>query len=190
MKSPRILIGAALVLGLTGCAHHDTPESLQTTSGRATMPASPLTNGQILGALLSANGSEITESSLVASKTLNPRVREFANRMISDHTEARREIQELADRRGIRPESSRISQHVDEATRNEMTEIQRRSGNDLDWQFVHHEAREHQELLNTIDRELVPSTNDPEIRAALAKTRSLVASHLEHLRTLEASVQP
>ncbi len=189
MYTPRILVGAALVFGLAACSHQHAHQALPTTSGRATVPATPLTNAQIIGVLLGANSSEITEASLVAAKTGNANVRAFADRMVADHTDARREIQELADRRNIQAQPSRVSQHIEQATQDQTAEIQRRSGSDLDQQYMRHEVAEHRELLNTIDRELVPSTNDPEIRAALAKTRTVVQAHLEHARNVEAGLR-
>ena len=67
------------------------------------------TDAKIAATASVSNQSEIQPSRLALQKTGNPQVREFAQRMIADHTRLEQQMQQLLQRKGVTPEHNAYS---------------------------------------------------------------------------------
>lgn len=101
---PWITILAACALILGGC---QSPEQVE--PGAQPAPAA-LTDGQISSVIGTANLGEVQEAQVVLPKTTNQAVREFAQRMIAEHSEANQRLDALLNREGIQPAPTGLSQ--------------------------------------------------------------------------------
>jgi plastocyanin len=62
------------------------------------------------------------------------------------------------------------------------------SGAEFDKAYVDHEVVYHQQVLDAIDKTLVPNASNAELKALLVKVRPAIAAHLDHAKMLQASL--
>jgi putative membrane protein len=65
--------------------------------------------------------------------------------------------------------------------------LKKLSGNEFDRAYVDHEVAYHQSVLDALDKTLIPSARNAELRALLVKVRPAFVAHLEHAKKLQAS---
>jgi len=88
-------------------------------SAYAQAPSDP----QIVGIVQAANQIDINTSKLALIKTKNRQVKEFANQMISDHTNLEKSVAELAKKLGVTAEPSDTSKQLKQQAADEMKKL-------------------------------------------------------------------
>ncbi|MGZ3695999.1 MAG: DUF4142 domain-containing protein, partial [Bdellovibrionota bacterium] len=58
----------------------------------------------------------------------------------------------------------------------------------FDKEYVAHEVAYHQAVLDTIDKTLIPSATNGELKALIVKVRPAIAAHLGHAKMLDAKL--
>jgi putative membrane protein len=138
--------------------------------------------------VVAANQVDIDAGELAMERGTDPRVKEFAQRMITDHTGVNTAATELVTKLGVTPEPNATSQKLTadgEASRNT---LRGQSGAAFDRAYVDQEVAYHQAVLDAIDQTLIPSAQNAELKALLEQTRPAVAAHLDHARQLQTQL--
>lgn len=197
----RFLPAAALVL-LTFCSSDRDRDSSETgmAQGRAgelkahdTMPSATgdaATTGMpspaaVLSQLYVANTTEIQLSELAARKASSPTVKQLASKLAADHSRNRAEERALAQKLGLAliPAAGGDLAAADSAAL--PAELQGKTGVDFDKAFVEHEIKEHEGNIEKLRNELLPATQNPEVRGYLQRTLSVVQGHLADLKEVQ-----
>lgn len=159
------------------------------TAAVAAAPAAPtVTDPQIAAIVVAANNADIEAGRVAASKSSNAKVKEFAQRMITDHGGVNKSAVELVTKLGVTPEENPASQQQKAAGEQNIASLQGKTGAEFDRAYMAYEVTYHENLLKAIDETLLPSVQNAELKALLDQTRPAVVSHLEHARTLQASL--
>ena len=58
----------------------------------------------------------------------------------------------------------------------------------FDKAYVDHEVAYHQQVLDAIDKVLVPSAQNPELKDLIVKVRPAIATHLAHAKHVQADL--
>ena len=66
--------------------------------------------------------------------------------------------------------------------------LKKLKGAAFDKAYVAHEVAYHQAVLDAIDKTLIPSASNAELKALLVKVRPVIAEHLEHARHLQSQL--
>jgi putative membrane protein len=194
----KIVLSLLALAVLTGCGGEEAEEqeiaTLETAAAPAeSAPAAPapgaLTDPEIADIVVAANQVDVEAGELAKSKATNPEVREFAERMITDHTAVNQQATELVTRLGVTPEESPTSQQLRQAGEQNRQALQGKSGAEFDRAYIDNEVAYHQQVLDAIDDTLIPNAENPELKALLEQTRPAVAAHLEHAKELQASLE-
>jgi putative membrane protein len=193
----RIVAVLALTLA-AACGESDAAEQASTAdaaapvaaaSAPATQPAAPaVTDPQIAAIVVAANQVDIDAGNLAKERASDPRVREFAQRMITDHGGVNQAASDLVGRLGVTPEPNPISQQLTSDGEAKRAELQGQSGAAFDRAYIANEVAYHQAVLGAIDQTLIPGAQNAELKALLEQTRPAVAAHLDHARQLQSSL--
>ena len=195
MKNILLTLTAASLLA--ACSGADEGDTMDTAAGTvaATATASPaspaattVTDPQIAAIVVAANNADIEGGRLAASKSSNAKVKEFAQRMITDHEGVNKAAVALVTKLGVTPEENDVSRAQTEAGRQNRDSLQSMSGAAFDRAYIANEVKYHQDLLSAIDSVLLPSAQNAELKDLLTKTRPAVVSHLEHAQQLQGSM--
>ncbi len=185
-------IAAAAVLG-AGCASRDevTTEAIENTGGETALNVKyerEMPDSQIVDVLAASNEAEIEEAKLVLTKTQNPEVRAFAQRMVDDHTRLLNDGMALNQRLGITPMPTALTQRMRQEAAEFRAHLQTMSGVELDQLYVAHQVTEHQKLLDQMDGGLLPSARAPELKSLITAARPTISEHLDHAKRLQAQL--
>ena len=198
MKNVALALMTGLVL--TACtAGEQQQTSADTAAAPAASPspaagsagatgASTVTDPQIAAIVVAANNADIEGGRLAASKSTNAKVKEFAQRMITDHTGVNKAATDLVTKLGVTPEESPASRQQTQAGQQSRSTLQAMSGAEFDRAYIANEVTYHQGLLDAIDNTLIPSAQNAELKALLQQTRPAVVAHLKHAQELQASL--
>lgn len=194
MKTGISLLALAL---LAACA----PAPAADRSGEAAMPAPPAsaaapasvpsagpTDAEIAAIVLTANSADSTAGVLAMSKGTDPRVREFGERMATDHGAVNQQAVALATRIGLTPQENPTSQALRQDGEQNMQKLQGLSGAAFDRAYIDHEVALHQQVIDALDETLLPSTQNAELKALLEQGRPIFVGHLQMARQIQASL--
>lgn len=151
--------------------------------------APALAPAQVGGILSAADSSEIKPSQLAQERAQNEEVRAFAQRMIQDHGMLEDSLRMMMQRENITPQPSNISQQLESQTQSTMQQLQNLSGAEFDRAYMQAMVQSHQQALNLVDQQLIPGTQDQQMRQALEQqVRPIIASHLELAQRLQQTL--
>jgi putative membrane protein len=159
---------------------------LLTLGARATWAqgAGP-TDPQIAAIVVTANQVDIDAGKLALSKSHSKEVKEFAQRMITDHTGVNKSATELVTKLHVTPEPNPTSQSLQNGGDDNLAALKKLSGQAFDKTYVDHEVAYHEAVLQAVDKTLIPSAQNAELKALLVKVRPAFVAHLDHAKHLQ-----
>jgi putative membrane protein len=161
-------------------------------AAEAAPPAGATTalSAQQVSAVLSASDSaEIKPSQLAQQKAQNAEVKAYAQRMLKDHGMLEDSLRALDKRENVSPAPNPVSQQLESQTESTMTRLQSLSGAEFDQAYMQAMVQSHTEALNVVDNQLLPATQDPQLRVAISqKVRPTIVSHLDAARQIQQSL--
>jgi len=149
-------------------------------------PRRVLTDANVTAIATAANNGEISEGQLALTRSRNQDVREFAQRMITDHTALNQQIMDEAQRTGMQPED--LTAQLQATSQRSLQTLGARNGREFDRAYIANQVSLHQWLLETMDNTLIPSARDNRLESMLEGQRRVIADHLEHARRLQQSL--
>ena len=145
-------------------------------------------DAQIAAIVVTANQVDIDAGELAKSKATSPAVKEFAQRMITDHTAVNTSAKALAKKLNVTPESSPTSESLEKGGDQNVAKLKTLSGAAFDQAYAEHEVDYHQSVIDALDKTLIPSAKNAELKDLLVKTRPAFIDHLQHAKKLQASL--
>jgi len=149
--------------------------------------ASP-TDPQIAAIVVTANQVDIDAGKLAKMRSKNKEVKDFAQLMVTDHTGVNKSATELVTKLHVTPESNATSQSLQKGGDENLAALKKLHGGAFDRAYVDHEVTYHQSVIDAVDSTLIPSAKNAELKALLVKVRPAFIAHLEHAKTLQASL--
>src|SRR5712672_4627096 len=134
---------------------------------------------QIAGIVVTADQIDIDAGKLAKSHTKNKEVSKFAQQMITDHTAVNKQAGALAKKLGVKPEDSPTSQSLKTGAAENTKNLKGLKGAAFDKAYVDHEVGYHQRVLDAIDKLLIPSAKNAELKDLIVKVRPAIAAHLD-----------
>lgn len=150
--------------------------------GQAAGPTDP----QIAAIVVTANQVDIDAGTLAKSRAQSKEVREFAQLMVTDHAGVNKAATELVQKLKVTPEPNATSQSLKKGGDENLATLKKLDGSRFDKAYVDHEVAYHQAVLDAMDKTLVPSARNDELKALLVKVRPAFVAHLEHAKQLQS----
>ena len=143
---------------------------------------------QIAGIVVTANQIDIDAGKLAKSHTKNKEVSKFAQLMITDHTAVNKQAGALAKKLGVTPEDSPTSKSLKDGASQNIANLKGLKGAAFDKAYVDHEVAYHQAVLDAIDKVLIPSAKNTELKDLIVKVRPAIAAHLDHAKMIQGEL--
>ena len=156
-------------------------------SGASAQSAGP-NDAQIAAIVVTANQVDIDAGKLAASKSSNKDVKEFAQRMVTDHAGVNKAATELVTRLKVKPESNATSNSLKQGGEETLKRLKALNAADFDRAYADNEVAYHQTVLDALDKTLIPSAQNAELKALLVKVRPAFVAHLEHAKHLRSTL--
>jgi putative membrane protein len=146
-------------------------------------------DAQIAAIVVAANTVDIDAGKLAESKTKNKDVRAFAKRMVADHSSVNKQAVALVTKLHVKPEENDTSKSLTDGGKANRDKLKALSGSDFDKAYVDNEVSYHQTVLDALDKTLIPSASNAELKALLTKVRPAFVEHLEHAKHIQAQMK-
>ena len=147
------------------------------------------TDPQIAAIVVTANQVDIDAGKLAKSKAQSKQVQEFAQRMITDHSGVNKSAKELVQKLHVTPEPNPTSESLQKGGDQNLATLKGLSGTAFDKAYVDHEVAYHEAVLQAMDKTLIPSAQNAELKALLVKVRPAFVAHLDHAKQIQAQLK-
>jgi putative membrane protein len=145
-------------------------------------------DAQIAAIVVTANQVDIDAGKLAKAKGHAKEVKEFAQRMITDHSGVNKSATELVQKLNVTPESSPTSQSLQQGGDQNIANLKKLEGAAFDKAYIDHEVAYHEAVLSALDKTLIPSAQNAELKALLVKVRPAFVAHLDHAKEIQATL--
>ena len=153
--------------------------------GAGVAHAQSITDAQIAHIVVTANQVDIDAGKLAATRATNAEVKKFAELMVTDHTGVNKLATDLATRLKVTPEDNPTSRALKTGGEKNVGRLKTLSGAAFDKAYVDQEVAYHQQVLDALDKTLIPGASNSELKALLVKVRPAFVAHLEHAKKLQ-----
>jgi putative membrane protein len=150
--------------------------------------AQGVNDAQIAAIVVTANQVDIDAGKLAKSTATSPDVKKFAELMITDHTGVNKSATALVTKLKVTPEENDTSRSLKEGGEKNVAQLKTLKGAEFDKAYIDHEVTYHQQVLDAIDKTLIPGAKNEELKALLVKVRPAFVAHLEHAKKVQSSL--
>lgn len=157
-------------------------------SGSVFAAAPAPTDPEIAHIVVTANNVDVEAGKLAASKSKNAEVKKFAEQMVTDHTAVNKQATDLAGKLKVTPKDNETSKSLKAGGDANIKKLKGLKGAEFDKAYVDNEVAYHQAVLDAVDKVLVPSAKNAELKALIEKVRPAFVAHLEHAKTIQTSL--
>jgi putative membrane protein len=156
---------------------------LSTTAVQAQTPGP--TDPQIAAIVVTANQVDIDAGKLAKARAQSKEVRDFGQRMITDHSGVNKAATELVQKLHVTPEPNPTSESLQKGGDQNLATLKNLKGSAFDKTYIDHEVAYHEAVLEAMDKTLIPNAQNPELKALLVKVRPAFVAHLDHAKHLQ-----
>ncbi len=172
--TPGSATGAATAPGTTANPGGRTADSTGTRAGKGELARAD--RDFVLEAAM-AGMAEVESSRIAVQKASSPAVKQFAQRMIDDHTRANTELTTFAQTRGLTPPAE-----LDRSHRKAVDALDKHSGDDFDRAYMKMQVSDHEKTVSRFEKQ-AKSGKDAELRQWAESKLPTLRQHLQMARS-------
>jgi putative membrane protein len=137
---------------------------------------------------VAANQVDVDAAKLALSRTSNKEVKAFAETMVRDHEGVNKQAVELVTKLKVTPEENATSKSLTDGGKQNVEALTKLKGAAFDSAYVEHEIAYHQQVVDAINKVLIPNAKNAELKALLEKVAPVIVAHLEHAKKMQAAL--
>jgi len=145
-------------------------------------------DAQIAAIVVTANQVDIDAGKLAESKGSSGDVKAFAKQMITDHSGVNKQAVALVTKLKVTPEDNATTKSLKAGGADNVKSLEKLSGAAFDRAYIDHEVVYHDQVLDAIDKTLIPSAQNAELKALLVAVRPAFVAHRDHARSIQAEL--
>ena len=145
-------------------------------------------DAQIAHIVVTANQVDIDAGKLAQQKGSSAEVKAFGKQMVTDHTGVNKQATALATKLKVKPEDNPTSQSIKKGGADNVANLKGLKGAAFDKAYIDHEIAYHQQVLDAIDKTLVPNAKNAELKDLIVKVRPAFVAHLEHAKMIQGTL--
>jgi putative membrane protein len=173
------IVALAFVFGSAPVYAQSSSETVTTTVKTSSISKA---DKKMMTDLAHANISEIAAAKLAQSKTQNEEVKNFAQRMIDDHTKAQQALESLAQSKGVTLPKEPDTKH--KATAKMLEAL---SGDTFDHRYIAEGGiSDHKKTIKLLEK-IQNKATDSDLKALASKTLPTVEEHLKMAQQIQSS---
>lgn len=170
MKASALVVAGSLLVAATGAS------------------AQGVNDAQIASIVVTANQIDIDAGKLAEAMSTNTEVKKFAQRMVTDHAGVNKAAVDLATKLKVTPQDNPTSQSLKVGGEKNIANLKSLKGAAFDKAYIDQEVAYHQQVLDAVDKTLIPSAQNEELKALLVKVRPAFVAHLEHAKHIQSAL--
>jgi len=145
-------------------------------------------DAQIAAIVVTANQVDIDAGKLAEARSTNKDVKAFGKMMVTDHSGVNESAVALVTKLHVTPQDNPTAQSLKAGGVENVKHLKTLSGTAFDKAYMDHEVAYHEAVLDAVDKTLIPSAQNAELKALLVKVRPAFVAHLEHAKHLQTQL--
>lgn len=145
-------------------------------------------DAQIASIVVTANQVDIDAGKLAETMGHEKDVKAFGKQMVTDHTGVNKQAVALVTKLKVKPEDNATSQSLQKEGDENLKALKALKGAAFDKAYVEHEVTYHQQVIDAIDKTLIPNAQNAELKALLVAVRPAFVGHLEHAKKMQTEL--
>jgi putative membrane protein len=145
-------------------------------------------DAQIASIVVTANQVDIDAGKLAQSRANSAEVKDFGKQMVTDHTAVNKQASALAKKLKLTPQDNPTSQSLKSGGADNLKKLQKMKGPEFDNAYIEHEIAYHEQVIDALNKTLIPSAKNAELKKLLQTGLPLFEGHLEHAKKIQASL--
>ena len=150
------------------------------TVSTAAVAADAPTDPQIAHIAYTAGNLDIAAGKQALANSHNKAVRDFAQEMVRDHTAVNDKALALVKKLKVTPQDNPTSQALTKAADAERAKLAKMSGAAFDREYVNNEVAFHKTVNGALEKTLIPSAKNAELKSLLETGLKLFEQHQAH----------
>lgn len=146
-----------------------------------------VSDAEIAAIVVTANQVDIDAGKLAVSRSSDDKVKAFAQLMITDHSGVNKAATELVTRLKVTPQPNSTSKALQAGGDKNLAHLKTLKGAAFDQAYINHEYAYHQQVIDALDRTLIPGATNAELKALLIKVRPAFVAHRDHAKSLQST---
>lgn len=138
----------------------------------------PISNQEFVTQATQGNLAEIELGQLAQKRAASAEVKQYAQQMITDHTQAQNQLKQLAAQKKLT-----IPQSVGEQNKQVAANLSKLSGADFDRAYMNQMVQDHQKTVSLFQRE-AEQGQDPDLQAFASTKLPTLQQHLQQAQSL------
>jgi putative membrane protein len=152
-------------------------------------PALPVcSDAQVAAIVRAANQAEVDVSNAVIDQLASEATREFAQRIIDDHTTALEELDRLLGDANLTPVENDVSAAIDEEADQAIAALEELDGSQLDRAYLAQQLLAHLQTLSTGDHVLLPSAKNTQLTEMIRTKRPVLVQHTQEATQVQSEL--
>jgi len=181
-----LLILGLISIGCTSTNKASTPDTAAQPNSGATSASSssPSSNPdqEFVTKAAQGNSAEVELGKIVAAKSKDPNVKQFAQMMVKDHTTALNELQELAQTKNLN-----FNDDLPDDAKSLQQKLSSDTGKQLDKDYMDGMVEDHQKDVQEFN-DKSQNAKDPDVKQWASKTLPTLQKHLEKAQQIDAKL--
>ena len=157
--------------------------------GAPAAPVQEINDAQIAAIVVTANQVDIDAGQLAAARASSADVKKFGQQMVTDHKGVNKSAVDLATKLKVTPEENETSKALKAGGEKNVANLKTLKGAAFDKAYVDHEVAYHTQVIEALDKTLIPNAKNAELKALLVKVRPAFVAHLEHAKHIQSSLK-
>jgi putative membrane protein len=180
----QLTLALVAVVPLVACAGDGDRETAAKDANPPAVGTSGTTNidRDFIADQIADGQAEVELARLAQQRAANAQVKEFAQMMVRDHTQAASELKQVAAKHNIQPATGDHNDHNDVRER-----LGKLKGAEFDREYINAMVDDHQKAVSAIEDKADDNENS-EVKQWAAKTLPTVRQHLERAKQLKESL--
>lgn len=181
MKKP--IVACAAFIGILLSAGASLPARAAEPQGQNATKALSQPDQDFVRKAAQAGLAEVELSHAVQGRLMDSDLKEFAERMVNDHSKANAELTKLAQQKGMTPPSETDAAHKDKKS-----QLEQLSGPELDRRYLECMVKDHEEAVALFQKEAA-SGQDLGIKSFAQNTLPTLRDHLDRVRRIDQKLK-
>jgi putative membrane protein len=126
--------------------------------------------------------AEVELAKIAQERASSPEVKQFAQQMERDHSQANEKIRQLAQEKGVTmPEGPKLSQN------HEASKLMKKQGQEFDREYMDYMVKDHKKDVKEFKKQ-AEKAKDPDVRSFAQQTAPTLEHHLQMAESADAAV--
>lgn len=151
--------------------------------------ASKPTDPEIAHIAYTAGQIDIDTARLALERSKNATVRAFAEQMVRDHTAVNDQALALVKKLGVTPQDNATSQKLSADAKAAREKLGKLNGAAFDKAYLDHEVAYHRTVNGALEKLLIPSASNAELKTLLQTGLKLFQGHQQHAEQTAAKLK-